>query len=222
MADGLQDQADRLAVRARRDTTRGNLEQAMDQQEKVVELLEQRLEYLEEDPDAIEDERAEAVRRLADHYGRLGGIYRRAGRIEDAVRAYRQGMELERRHRLDESYNRTNWIALQVLDDPGRLPALSADIADAISLIAAQVEGPRRDQWWAWADYGLVSLLGDRVPEARRAYDRFQRTGARRVDYESVLGVLRPLRDRLAPSQPSLAAEFTRTIDILKASADRS
>jgi tetratricopeptide (TPR) repeat protein len=221
MADGVED-VDRLAVRARRETTRGNLDEAIGQQEKVVELLERQLEGLETDSEAIDDERVEAARRLADHCGRLGGIYRRAGRVEDAVRAYRQGMELEQRHRLDDSYNRTNWIAVQVLDDPERLPALSADIEAAVSLIAAQVEGPRRDQWWAWADYGLVNLLGDRVPEARRAYDRFQRTGARRVDYESVLGVLRPLRDCLEQSRPFLAAEFTQTIDTLEASAARS
>jgi tetratricopeptide (TPR) repeat protein len=216
MADGLQEQASRLAVRARRDTTRGNLEQAIEQQEQAVKLLEQQLEQLDNDPGALADERAEAVRRLADHYGRLGGIYRRAGRVDDAVRTYGKGMELERRHRLDDSYNRTNWIALQVLKDPDQLPDLAEHIEDAASLIGAQVEGPRRDQWWAWADYGLVSLLGNRVPEARRAYERFRRTGARRVDYESVLGLLRSLRDRLAPSQPALAAEFTQTITSLE------
>jgi tetratricopeptide (TPR) repeat protein len=221
MADGLQEQAFRLAVRARRDTHRGDYDKAIEQQEQAVELLERQLEQLEADPDAIPDERAEAVRRLSDHYGRLGGIYRRAGRVDDAVSTYRKGMELERRHRLDDSYNRTNWIALQVLDDPERLPALSDDIEDAVSLIGAQVEGPRRDQWWAWADYGLVSLLGNRVPEARRAYDRFRRTGARRVDYESVLGLLRSLRDRLAPSQPALAAEFAQTITSLESPNDR-
>lgn len=222
MAEGLQGQADRLAVRARRDTTRGNLDQAIAQQEKAVELLEQRLRQLEAEPKVIEEERQQAVRGLCDHYGRLGGIYRRADRIGDAIVAYRKGMELERDYRLDDSYNRTNWIALQVLDNPERLPALSEEIEEALNLIAAQVEGPRRDQWWAWADYGLVSLLGSRIPEARRAYDRFRRTGARRVDYQSVLGVLRPLRDRLASSQPSLAAEFTRTIQTLEISADQS
>jgi tetratricopeptide (TPR) repeat protein len=216
MADGLQEQAYRLAVRARRDTHRGHLEQAMEQQEQAVELLERQLEQLDGDPDVLPDELVEAVRRLSDHYGRLGGIYRRAGRVDEAVDTYRKGMELERRYRLDDSYNRTNWIALQVLEDPDQLPALAGHIEDAVSLIGAQVEGPRRDQWWAWADYGLVSLLGNRVPEARRAYDRFRRTGARRVDYESVLGLLRLLRDRLAPSQPALAAEFAQTIASLE------
>jgi hypothetical protein len=187
----------------------------------VVELLQRRLGELEADAEAADDERVEAARRLADHCGRLGGIYRRAERIGDAVRAYRQGMELEERHRLDDSYDRTSSIELQVLDDPERQPELSTDIEDAISLVAAQVEGLRRDQWWAWADYGLVSLLGGRAPEARRAYDRFQKIAARRVDYESVLGVLRPLQDRLAPSRRSLAAAFTRTIHTLEASADR-
>jgi tetratricopeptide (TPR) repeat protein len=220
MVDGVEDQVDQLAVRARRESNRGNLDEAIALQEHVVELLERRLDRLEADSEAIEDERIEAVRQLANLHGHLGSIYRRAGRMEDAVRSHRHGMELERRHRLDDSFNLTNWIALQVLHDPGRLPALSTDIEDAISLVAAQVEGLRRDQWWAWADYGLVSLLGGRIPEARRAYDRFQKIAARRVDYESVLGVLRPLRDRLAPSQPSLAAAFTRTIDTLEASAD--
>ncbi len=39
-------------------------------------------------------------------------------------------MEIEKEYRLDDSYNRTNWIVLQVLDDPARLPDLRDEIED--------------------------------------------------------------------------------------------
>ncbi len=215
MTDTLQERAERLAVRARRDSTRRNHEAAIQQQLEAVALVQQQLEGLTEDSPALGGERKEAAHRLSDYWGRLGGMYRRAERIAEALDAYRRGMEIEREYRLDDSYNLTNWIVLQLLDEPALLPALSGDIEDAIALIQVQVEGPRRDQWWAWADLGLVCHLGRRVREARRAYDHFQQAGARRVDYQSVLEVLRSLQRRLEPSEPALAAELAETIKTL-------
>jgi TIR domain len=165
-------------------------------------------------------------------------------RMEEAIQRADWLLPILSEAYLRSRYGRLEWSAYLKADESYLIPVQIEDI-DTRSLLAAQVRinlvgleataardrlleevrrlvGPRRDQWWAWADYGLVNLLGDRVPEAQRAYDRFQRTGARRVDYESVLGVLRPLRDRLEQSQPFLAAEFTRTIDTLEASAARS
>jgi tetratricopeptide (TPR) repeat protein len=220
MADVLQEKAERLAVRARRESLRGNHDAAIDQQHDAVMMLEQHLEELTEDSPLLADDRKEAARRLSDYWGRLGGIYRRADQIPDAIDAYEHGMKLEQRYRLDDSYNLTNWIVLQVLDKPARLEALSKQLEEAIALIQLQVEGPRRDQWWAWADLGLVCLLAGRVQESRRAYDRFQQAGARRTDYKSVLDVLRSLQEQLEPSRPKLAAEFATTIETLESFGD--
>lgn len=217
----VQQAAERLAVRARRSSDRGDHQDAIDQQRRAVEIREQELAELDQNSPTLEDERKEAAHNLSDYWGRLGGIYRRAGQISDGIDAYGHGMEIERDFRLDDSYNLTNWLVLQLLDDPARLPALAGQIDDAIAIVQVQVRGPRRDQWWAWADFGLLCLLGRRPREARDAYEHFQQTGPRKVDYGSVLAVLESLREQLEPLQPELAGDLNDAIEHLRsASAD--
>jgi tetratricopeptide (TPR) repeat protein len=219
MADIPQEAAERLALRARRNSNRGDYPAAIEQQREAIEVLRDELAGFERDSPALADERKECAHRLSDYWGRLGGIYRRAEMIPGGIDAYHHGMKIEQQYRLDDSYNLTNWIVLQLLDDPARLPALTGEIDDAIGLIQVQVEGPRRDQWWAWADLGLVCHLGRRVREARGAYEHFRQAGARRVDYQSVLVVLSSLEERFSPLEPELAAELNETIQSLESSS---
>ena len=51
-------------------------------------------------------------------------------------------MELERQYQLDDSYNVTNWIVLQLLDSPGRLAGLGSAISQGIAVVQDQVEAP--------------------------------------------------------------------------------
>ena len=190
MAEVPEETAERHALRARRSSDRGDHQDAIEQQRSAVGVRERELAELSRDSLTLADERKEAAHRLSDYWGRLGGIYRQAGQIPDGIDAYRHGMEIEREFRLDDSYNLTNWIVLQLLEDPARLPALARQINDAITIVQVQVAGPRRDQWWAWADLGLLCLLGRRSREAWAAYEHFQQAGPRRVDYGSVLAVL--------------------------------
>jgi hypothetical protein len=219
MADVRQEEAERLALRARRYSARRDYPVAIDQQLQAIEVLREELAGLERDSPALADERTECAHRLSDYWGRLGGIYRRAEMIPEGIDAYQRGKEIERQYRLDDSYNLTNWIVLQLLDDPTRLRALADEIDKAIGLIQVQVEGPRRDQWWAWADLGLVCHLGHRVREARGAYEHFRQTGARRVDYQSVLAVLSSLEERFSEPEPELAAALRETIRSLESSS---
>jgi hypothetical protein len=108
---------------------------------------------------------------------------------------------------------------LQLLEDPARLEELISDIYDAIALLRVQVEGPRRDQWWALADLGLLCLLGGRPREAREAYERFQQAGPRPVDYQSVLEVLGSLQKKFQESEPERAAELSNTIKYLQSAS---
>jgi len=130
MTEVPQEIAERLAVRARLDSSRGNYEEAIRQQREAVRILERESASLPQDSQTLADERKEYAHRLSDYWGRLGGIYRKADMTEEAVEAYRHGMEIEKEYRLDDSYNRTNWIVLQVLDDPARLPDLRDEIED--------------------------------------------------------------------------------------------
>jgi tetratricopeptide (TPR) repeat protein len=213
--------ADRLAVRAQRSSARGDYPAAIEQQLEAIKILQDELDGLEgaalaDEDEALTGEREERAHRLSDNWGKLGGIYRRAEMIPEGIDAYRRGKVIERQYQLDESYNLTNWIALQLLEDPARLPELAGEIDGAIGLIQVQVDGPRRNQWWAWADLGLVHHLGRQVREARGAYEHFRKAGPRRVDYQSVLAVLRQLQRRFSPSAPELTAELDETIGKLE------
>lgn len=221
MTETPRESAERLAVQARLDSSRGKYPAAIEKQDKAVRILEQEFASLPQDSPALTDERKEYAHRLSDNWGRLGGIYRRADMIADAVDAYQQGKEIEQENGLDDSYNLTNWIVLQVLDDPARLPGLRKEIEDAIDLIQVQVQGPRRNQWWAWADLGLLCHLDGRVREARLAYRRFEQAGARPTDCRSVLEVVRSVEERVAPSEPQIAAGMAETIQALESAANR-
>jgi hypothetical protein len=221
VVDPRQATVDHLSAQAKRLAARGEPENAVRRQREAVALCREIFaEYLSEvgQTTAFDDhERHEAAHRLADHYGRLGGLQRRAGQLEPALDSYTHGAEIEREWHLDDSYNRTNKIVLALLVDPGRLPALADEIGQAADLVHSQVERARRDQWWAWADLGLLSLLGGRPHDALWAYDHFAESGARRTDYESTLTVMRELQTRLSGVQPELAAAFTEAIEHLAA-----
>jgi len=219
MTDVPQGSAERLALRARRSMDNGELSVAIEQQNQAVEIRRQELARLDNDSPTLADERREAAHRLSDYLGRLGGMYRRADLIPDGIDAYRDGKDIEQKYRLDDSYNLTNWIVLQLVDDPTRLKALTGEINQAIALIQVQVEGPRRDQWWAWADLGQLCLLDRRPREARDAYERFQQAGPRRVDYQSVLAVLDSLQEQFMASEPDLAADLDDTIKYLQSAS---
>jgi len=147
-------------------------------------------------------------------------VCRRAGQLKSALDSYTRGAKLEQDWQLDDSYNRTNAIILTLLIDPGRLPALVGEIEKTAELIRSQVDRTRRDQWWAWADLGVLNLLVGRQHDALWAYDHFASTGALRGDYESTLTVLRELRASLFQVQPARAAALAGTIEHLEAARE--
>ena len=221
MIDPTYSAADRLSAQAKRHSAHGEREEAVRLQREAValcrEIYDQHLRVPGQET-AIEDgEPHEAARKLADHYGRLGGVYRRTGQLVSARNSYTRGAKLEREWQLDDSYNRTNAIILTILVDPGRLPALVGEIEKTAELVRSQVDRTRRDQWWAWADLGVLNLLDGRQHDALWAYDHFADTGALHGDYESTLTVLRKLRTSLSRLQPARAAAFAEAIEHLEA-----
>lgn len=213
--EALLEQGQRLAQQAQRNVLLEDYQEAIEDQIGAISRAQDALGRVEADSSVPADERKECAHRLSDYWGRLGGIYRRADMVPEGIAAYGHGKEIERRYRLDDSYNRINWIVLTLLQDPARLDELDQEINEAIDLIQAQVQGPRRDQWWAWADLGLVCQLGGRSREAQEAYEHFRQAGARPTDYKSVLPVLKQLQAKFEPSE--LATRLGETIRTLEA-----
>ena len=155
----------------------------------------------------IESERIRAE--LADCWGMKGGIFRRAGRLADALAAYKTGLHFES----GNSYNLTNSIVLELLINCSELEELKANIAAARDEVRRQVESYRSSQWWAWADLGLLELLCGREDQALDAYKHFATTGARASDYDSTISVLEELSAKC--NQP-LRASLQRAGSLLK------
>jgi hypothetical protein len=215
MTDGQVDLADELEARARRlARNEATLPDAIDEQRRAVELRAATLEATGRDVPA--EERSNVAHRLSDSWGRLGGMFRRANRLDDAIDAYRVGKDIEAEFGLLDSYNLGNWIAVRVLRDPGAVGAMHAEIDQAMRLLSRQVEGARRDQWWAWADLGMLALLDGEPALARAAYEGFATAGARPVDYRSTLDVVRELADRLGSVSSPLVPGFFDAISQLE------
>lgn len=220
MADRRLGRAERLAERARSLSVDGDHAAARDLHEQAVALC--REVYAEQQAEAAEgigdpDEHLRAAHALADHLGRLGGSLRRAGDLEEALKAYRDGAELEREWRLDDTYNRTNMITLWVELRPGEMNEILPMVEDTLRLVRRQARGPRREQWWAWADYGLLSVLSGESDDADFAYQRYLACDPRPVDIRSTRDILIRLRPAIAPFAPDVAQGLANASDQLAA-----
>jgi Caspase domain len=199
-------EAGRSRSRARTYTRRGDLARARAVLERLVDLLEASLSVYD-DPDVVTSQ-PEIARALSDTYGMLGGVERRAGELNAAQHAYERGRGVEQNpaYRIVDSYNLVNAFVLRILAVPGDFPSLRNQLELALKTVAAQVQGMRRDQWWAWADYALLALLTGDAPRASYGYVQFAACGPGPSGYGSVLGVLRSLRDVLAPVDAPVTA----------------
>ncbi|QKW11826.1 hypothetical protein [Verrucosispora sp. NA02020] len=193
--------------RARALTTHGHLERARGVLGVLIDGLRDALARVEHlphkpPPDTAQPDlsdvpiRSQLARALADAYGMLGGVEWRDNNLVRAADAYRQGRDIEQgdEYGVSDSYNLTNYLVVLILCSPGELSAMRAELEAAVDTVRAQVEGERRDQWWAWADYGLLSLLLGRSESALRAYERFELCGPPASDRLSCVRVIASLR----------------------------
>jgi len=101
--------------------------------------------------------------------GTLGGIFRRWGKLDEAVEAYAKGAEIERnpRYGLPQSYTSTQHAVLRCLREPDLLRKATGDNGSAIHLelgdlyrrITRQMRGPRKGDVYAAADRAVISLI---------------------------------------------------------------
>jgi hypothetical protein len=210
----LQDEIRRLKNEARLLRDIGQTDRALSMIERAHSLLEtpqpvQTVDGRLESDDAVSSS-VKAER--ANLWGIRGGILRRAGRLEEARAAYRQGRELEK----DDTYNRTNSIYLDLLIGPATPRTLEKEIRDARDKVERQIRAQRSRQWWAWADLGLLEMLLGRQQQADEAYRNFEESGARASDYDTVLSVLESLWAKFRESNEPVQHEFERVMARLK------
>lgn len=220
----LLEEVQSLKGSARANTTFGDYEEALNDLYHAIGRLSYGLEKIgTQESLSIGQDRSSLLRQLADCYGMAGGVYRRKATVdrtnlENSIKMYDNGRKLEYDTLSDiqNSYNITNAIAVRVIQDAKCLDTQGTDIQKAITTIQKQVEVKRRDEWWAWADLGLLYLLIGREIEAFQAYSRFQDTGPRARDYVSTLSVLDELAQALRPIYPRITKFIERVIQELK------
>jgi tetratricopeptide (TPR) repeat protein len=218
MIDKVLDRVQQLKSDAKFDRDFGDYKSALGSLLEALDLLRPEYESLSNDPARNgEDDKERLRRELADCYGMAGGLYRRmtvGDSMENLRRSeemYREGLKYER----DDTYNLTNSIVIPILRDPGSFDYQKARIDEALKILHEQVRGKRKDQWWAWADLGLLTLLSGDLPAALEAYAQFRLVGARAQDYESTIQVLEGLSERLQESNAALSQRIKEAIQYL-------
>lgn len=178
------DQVKRLKLDAKADRDFEDYGEAIEKIKRAVKLLEIEI------PTAQPEYRQELERQLADCYGIWGGLLRRMEDFNASIAKYKEGLKYE----TDDSYNLSNSIVVSIILDPTQLETQRENIRSGIQTVQQQVEGPRKSQWWAWADLGLFQLLVGEWDAAIRAYAEFDNAGARAADYDSHIAVLNDLK----------------------------
>lgn len=148
-------------------------------------------------------DRKELAMRLADSYGPLGGIARRRGEYRQALEFYRKGRELELNsaYEIKSTYNRVQWIVINILVDPSTLKEPESDVAKAAQDTLKLLQNNIVPDAWTSADVILLSaILGDRR-QLRQAWNDLVETKPTEDVYKSGLLVLRDLAQRLPKNE---------------------
>jgi hypothetical protein len=145
------------------------------------------------------DRRNRLAATLSNCCGIRGGLYRRTGALADSLSSYADGCKIEQdpRYGISDSYNLVNALVLEILTLPknAAFNSIITRVEEARSIVSKQVEADRHDQWWAWADLGMLHILSRHSGDADAAYKRFWAAGARQSDFESSRSTLEQIRN---------------------------
>jgi tetratricopeptide (TPR) repeat protein len=156
----------------------------------------------------------EARLELADTWGMKGGVYRRAGDVNAALKAYERGYELEKKDEV-VTYNLSNLIVLNVtaLHRSPLDPKIRSAVEEAIKLLEKHTAGARRDEWWAWCDLAQFYFLHEEPEKARAAYvEGKNRTGPRLDELKRYAEVLAELANGVEAIAPQIAESIRKLI----------
>ncbi|MDA0162227.1 hypothetical protein OM076_18285 [Solirubrobacter ginsenosidimutans] len=212
--DALERAAD-LQRRAKAYSRREHYDRAVAFLTQAIDLLEPALEQQRAQTEASSTSLVATA--LADTHGVLGGTHRRQGRLDEALREYSAGREIEQdpEFGIVNSYNLTNEQVIAFLLAPQPDEQQRAAAKAAYELVWAQANGPRRGDWWAWADVGVLSVLAGERDDAENAYRTFLRLGARPTDLESAQLVLDEIVSHAREHDPEVMRCAEATVALL-------
>jgi hypothetical protein len=145
------------------------------------------------------DRRNRVAATLSNCCGIRGGLYRRTGDLAKSLSSYVDGRTIEQTalYGISDSYNLVNALVLEILTLPKNAPfdSIITSAEAARSKVSDQVQADRHDQWWAWADLGMLHILSRHSGDAEAAYKRFWAAGARQSDFESSRSTLEQIRN---------------------------
>lgn len=206
MAQSQLEEARALKKKATALRNRGQFERAKDALDEAIRILEAVVAEQADSDVTGKEVRAE----LADSHGMKGGVLRRMHALDAALEAYKAGRKVEKQDNLS-TYNLSNVITLSILHEQRspRDPALHADLQAAIQHLRQEVEGPRRDEWWAWSDLAQFYLLDGQLDDARACYaEAISKTGASADEITRHATILRELAQNTAASAPEISRQI--------------
>ena len=184
----------------------GQLPRALSTIKKAIKIL----EALLVEPGVTANQAKDIRSELADTFGMKGGIHRREPALHEALAAYRKGRDIEVIDK-QSTYNLSKVITLSITLE-GRSPTdpdIHQDLQRAIEHLKAETEGPRKDEWWAWADFAQFYLLVNEPDKARACYAQARnKTGATAEEIKRHVVIL----EELAASTVKKAPEISRNI----------
>lgn len=195
----------------------GDFEQSLRILDRVIEQLPK--------ISALDGETARRIQvELADAYGMKGGVYRRhsslAAHLDLALDAYRKGLKIERvlKH---STYNRSNAFVLTIAHERRPLDAeLREDLDSVIRDLERETQGPRSDEFYAWADLAQFYLLRGDSERAKEAYRRARDQGPGPDQIRGHVEVLRLLAEGIAGTAPETARRISVTATNLETGAE--
>jgi tetratricopeptide (TPR) repeat protein len=193
--------------------------------EAIIKLIEANKIYNNNNNQNFTEYELDINLKLSDAYGILGGVYRRANELDKSVDMYKKGAYIEDKYNVEETYNRTNFIALNIIKDEAIKPEIQKEIERVLKVAIYLTEGTNRNKWWAWSDKALLLILNSYnsdisnevayQEEVINCYDQFGKKGAVKNDFKTTIEVLYELKNIIKPCESFTTALFKEVLKFL-------
>jgi tetratricopeptide (TPR) repeat protein len=203
---------------------RDNRDGALEAYRTAIKLAEEALRLIGVPSDAdsaIDDDVASDA---AEWFGIRGGLLRRVGELgedgalDEALRSYRRGAEIEAACKLPATYNRANAVKLALINGEATLEGERDNLLALRDVLEDRLASDEHaaDDAWLWADLGDATLLLGEQSRAVSAYTTFAEK-ARTDTPATTLNVLRTLVTTLKARNDHGAPPVEAALDRIEA-----